>query len=324
VPLAAVAEGHEPRRERGAGEARAPQPHGDGRAALREADVQEAVVEVAAVGRVDRTVVLQAPGDHERGVHDRHGQDEQRQQEDDGRSGLEQALDGHRREDEAQAEGAGVAHEDPGREEVVAQEPEARAGHDRRQDRGVRLSQREREDRVRDACDSADARGEAVHPVEEVDHVHHRDDEDHRERDADPRRDVEDAEERERDVVDPDAERTRDRRGDELPEELHRRRQAAEVVDGSDDGRDGRPEEDAPALGREVEERERGHQDAQEDRKAAESRNRTPVDPSCVRPVDRPEHPRHPADRGRQEDDDDERDDRPIEDLRRRAQLVEH
>ena len=53
---------------------------------------------------------------------------------------------------------------------------------------------------------AAHAGGEPVEAVEEVDHVHHRDDPDHGQRRPDPRRQVVDAEEREREVVDPDAE----------------------------------------------------------------------------------------------------------------------
>ena len=129
---------------------------------------------------------------------------------------------------------------------------------------------------------------------------------------------------RERDVVDPDAEHRRDRRGDDLPAELHGRREPAEVVDGADDGRDRGSEQHAAALAGEIEERERRHEDPEEDRETAETRDRPAVDPPPLGPVDGAEHPRHPTDRRRQQHDDDERDDRAVEDLRRRPQLVEH
>ena len=98
---------------------------------------------------------------------------------------------------------------------------------------------------VRDAGDPAHAGREAVQPVEEVHHVHDGDDEEDRERHADPGGQVDDAEEREREAVDPDAERRRDRGRDELAGELHRWREPAEVVDRADDGRDRRAEQDA-------------------------------------------------------------------------------
>ena len=83
-----------------------------------------------------------------------------------------------------------------------------------------------------------------------------------------------DAEEREREVVDPDAEDGRDRGGDELAGELRPRREPAEVVDRADDRRDRRAEQDAAGLAGEVEERERRNEDPEEDREPAEPRNR--------------------------------------------------
>ena len=178
--------------------------------------------------------------------------------------------DRDRREREAEHERARVAHEDPRREEVVAEEPDAGAGDDRREHGRVDLAERQRDHGEGDARDRADAGGEPVHPVEEVDHVHHRHDPDDRERHADPRRHVDGAEERQREVVDPDAERRRDRGGQHLAGQLHDRRQPAEVVDRADDAGDCGAEQDAAHLAREIEERERRDEDAEEDREPAE------------------------------------------------------
>ena len=87
--------------------------------------------------------------------------------------------------------------------------------------------------------------GEAVQPVEEVDHVHHRDDAEHGQRHADPRRQLVDADDREREAVDPDPEADRDRGGDELAAELLPPAQAAEVVDRADGRRDRGAEQQA-------------------------------------------------------------------------------
>ena len=57
-------------------------------------------------------------------------------------------------------------------------------------------------------------------------------------------REVDDAEEREREVVDPDAERARDRSGRDLAGELRDRVEAAEVVDRADDAGDRGAEHD--------------------------------------------------------------------------------
>ena len=152
-----------------------------------------------------------------------------------------------------------------------------------------------------DAGDRAHARCEPVHAVEEVDHVHDGDDPHHRHRHSDPARNVDRADEREREMVDPDAERRRDRSRENLARELRQRSEAAEVVDGADDAGDGGAEQDAAHLAREVEEGERRHEDADEDREPAEPRDRSPVEPPLVRVVDDPEQPGHPADSGRQE-----------------------
>ena len=96
---------------------------------------------MVAVGLVHRLAVLEPLGDDERRVEDRYGQDEQREQErcDGGR--LQEALDGERAQREAEQQRARVAHEDPGRIEVVAQEADARAEHDRGEDRRLGLPQ---------------------------------------------------------------------------------------------------------------------------------------------------------------------------------------
>ena len=151
--------------------------------------------------------------------------------------------------------------------------------------------------------------GEPVQPVEEVDHVHHRDDEDHRERHADPGGEVDDAEEREGEVVDPDAEHaagsTRRRTG----------RRA------SSDGESPRKSSTAPTTvataapsrtPRLSPERSRNASDGTRIPRKIASPPRRGIGRRLIRrasgSVDRAEQARHAADRGRQEDDDDERD----------------
>ena len=165
-------------------------------------------MQVLAVGRRDRLSVLEPAGDDEPGVEDRHREHEQRQEQRDSRCRLQEALDGNGRKHEPEQHRPRVAHEDPRRIEVVAEEAEAGAEDDRRDDRRLRLSERERDHGERRARDRAHACGEPVEPVEEVDHVHDRDDPDHGQRLADPRRQLVDADEREREVVDPDPEAT--------------------------------------------------------------------------------------------------------------------
>jgi hypothetical protein len=95
-----------------------------------------------------------------------------------------------------------------------------------------------------------------------------------------------------------------------------------EVVDRADDGRHRRPEQDAARLTTELEERERRHEDPEEDGDPAETRNGVGVQPARLRPVDDAEKASHPAHRGGQEDHDHECCDRAVEDLRMVAQGV--
>ena len=137
-------------------------------------------------------------------------------------------------------------------------------------------------------------------------------------------RQVDDAEEREREVVDPGAERARDRGGRDLAGELRDRVEPAEVVDRADDARDRGAEHDAPHLAVEREERERRHEDPEEDREAAEPRDRALVDVAAAGLGDDAEEARHATDGRCQEHDHDEGDQGAPENLGVRAELFEH
>ncbi len=114
------------------------------------------------------------------------------------------------------------------------------------------------------------------------------------------------------------------RRREHLAGELGQGREAAEVVDGAHDARHGGAKEDAAHLAGEVEERERRHDDAEEDREPAEPRDRTPVESALVGRVDDPEQARHAADGRSEHQDHDQRDRGSVEDLRAVPKLVEH
>ena len=134
---AIVAVRDQPQGERQPGQDQGPAVEVGERAPLGEADVGHAVVEVPAVGLVDRLVVLESLGDHEGGVEDRHREDHQRESECDHGIGLQRSLDRHDGDHVAEQVGAGVPHEARGRREAVAQEPERAAGGDRRQHPGL-------------------------------------------------------------------------------------------------------------------------------------------------------------------------------------------
>ena len=128
-------------------------------------------------------------------------------------------------------------------------------------------------------------------------------------------RQVDGAEERKREVVDPHAEERRNGGGEDLAGQLRGRTEDAEVVDRADDGRHRCAEQHAPRLPAELEERERRDEDPEEEREPAEPRDRVDVQPPAVRPVDDAEKPRHAAHRRSEQDHDHERDDRAVEDL---------
>ena len=126
------------------------------------------------------------------------------------------------RDDEAQQHRPGVAHEDLGRVEVEDQEGHARAGEGGGHDRRVGPAERGRQDGEGGGAEPGDAGGQAVHAVAEVDHVHDRDEPEDRQRVL-GRAQVAHAHERQRDVVDGQPRRDRDRGAGHLARELDRR-----------------------------------------------------------------------------------------------------
>ena len=132
-----------------------------------------------------------------------------------------------------------------------------------------------------------------------------------------------DAEQREREAVDPDAEPHRHRCREQLTAELLEPAKAAKVVDRSDGDGDRRAEQQPARVAAEREEGERGHEDAEEERETAEARDRVSVQAPPAGAVDDAQHSRHPADRRREQHDDDERDDRTPEDFEVIAEHVD-
>src|SRR5262249_51997815 len=116
----------------------------------------------------------------------------------------------------------------------------------------------------------------------------------------------------------------RDRRGEQLPGQLRRRRQSAKVVDRADDARDGGSDHHAAHLTRQLQKRERRDEDAEEDREPAQPRDRAAVESPPVGLVDHTEQASHAAHGRRQENDDHERDRRSVEHLWVIPEALEH
>ena len=251
--MAAFAEGDEPRRERRAARAWRTTPHIV--SAARRCEKPDAAGSGEwrwrLVGGVDRLPVLEPPRDDEGRVEDRHREHEQRQEE---RRPVDAVFSRPCTETAASrnpsSERARVAHEDPRRDRSCG--AGSRGTRRRRSPRGSPASsllEREREHRE-GACRRSRTRPAArpsmpsrkltmfiTATIQSTVSGH-----------ADPAGSVDRADEREREVVDPDAEDGRDRRRRRSgPPSFATRREAAEVVDRADRRRDGGAEQDRRA-----------------------------------------------------------------------------
>ncbi len=132
-----------------------------------------------------------------------------------------------------------------------------------------------------------------------------------------------DADEREREPVDPDAEPGQNAGSGGLSSELSVPRETAEVVDDPDRDRDRGAEQQPAVLVTAGEKGERRHEQPEEEREAAEARHRQLVDAPTAGSVDDAESPSHASHRRRQQDDDDTRDERSEDDGEVVAELIE-
>ena len=224
----------------------------------------------------------------------------EREEEGDDRVGLQGPLDGYHRHQVAEQVAAGVPHEAGCRREAVPQEAQGRPRRDRRQhSRGVAV-QRQRDHGERGRRDQADARREAIHPVDQVDHVGDGDDADDREElpkvdGADPRRveeldraGIDPPEEGKGKAVDRHSRGDRDDRRRRLAEQLDAGRQVDEVVDHPNSGDHDRTGEDRAGLLVPRQEDRATDQNRHQHGKAAELGGRELVEAALVRVVDRP------------------------------------
>jgi hypothetical protein len=305
-----IAVGNEPQRQRETREHQRPRVQVGDRAAAGEADPRHAVVEVLAVGTVDRLLVLEPLEHHEGRVEERHGEQDQRQHERHHGGSLDSRLYGDHAHQQAEQVGAAVAHEARGRREVEEQEAERRAGGQRSEHTGLRAAEIECDHGHRGGDDHANAGREPVDAVGEVDDVHHQHEPDDGEHGASVRHagvgEGEFADERQRDRLDGHPEMHDYHRGQHLTGELDGGAQVEAVVERPDDGYDGRAEQHpVPQLMfLEVPGRQRhecGDERAGEDRQAAEQRRRLVGEPALAWLVDRADAPREAHAQGRQQ-----------------------
>jgi hypothetical protein len=277
-----VAVRHESKRQRETREQQRPRVQVGDRAPVREADAGHAVVEVLAVGAVDRLPVLQALEHDERRVQERHGEQYQRQHERDDRRDLHGSLDRDHPHQQPEQVGPTIAHEARSGREVIEQEAERSPGGERREHARLRAGQVEGDHGHGRGDDHADACRQAVDAVGEVDNVHHHHQTDHREDRPGVGRahvgEVQLADERQRDRLHGHAEVHDDDRRENLTGQLQARRQLEAIVERTHQ-RDHRcaDEHAMPQFGRFLAEARRkpdqpGDKGPSEDRQAAEQR----------------------------------------------------
>ena len=130
-------------------------------------------MDVAPVGGHGVLALGQTADDRKAHIEEGHAQDQERDHEGDHRVHLEQALDGDGGQHEAQEGGAGVAHEDLGGVEVIGDEADAGTQQRRQHHGDTLLPQQQGDDQHGGGGDAADANGQAVQTVDEVDGVGH-------------------------------------------------------------------------------------------------------------------------------------------------------
>jgi len=299
-----IAVGDEAQRKRKAREHQRPRIQVGDRAAVAEADPGHSVMEVLAVGAVDGLPVLQALEHHEGGVQEWNGEQDERQHEGHHRRRLDRCLNGYHAHQQTEQVRSAVTHEAGSGREVVEQEAEGGAGGQRGEHGRLLAVQVEGDDRHRRGDDHAHSRGQAIHAVGEVDHVHHRhktDDRQNRARVGDARvGEGQFADERQRDRLHRHAEVHDDDRREHLAEQLDRRRQVEAVVDGPHERDHRRRQQHAVpqlvlvfvsghvARGKPD---QSGHQRAREDRKAPQQRRGPMREAALARIIDRADGP---------------------------------
>jgi len=165
----------------------------------------------------------------------------------------------------------------------------------------------ERDRRERRGRDRADSGGEAVDPVEEVDHVHQRDDAEHGEPVGHGGAQRERADERDGQVLDAHTRRHRHDCCEQLADELEVGRELEDVVGRSDDRDHRGADQDPVRLARVRHEHPAGGDERGEDGQAAEPRRGELVEAAGARAIDRADPPGERGSHRRGEEADDER-----------------
>jgi hypothetical protein len=286
----------------------------EGRVPRRDALVEQAVVDVAAVRAEDRLAPEKAPDDGEKRIEQRKGESHQRggHAQDGGR--FLAPDDTQAAEHEADEQAAGIAEEDGSGIEVVAKETEegARQRGDGNGQREITVQQGG--DESGDGGEQADARSESVHAIDQIERIRAADEPQNSDGEGKPVANGERSE-----VPDLDTAAIGDDSRETLAGELLPGLEMDEIVGEADgeydqggreqlDNKDQLGGEDAAGVERQNEEETEGGEVGDDDRDTADARNRTLVNFTRIAGrIDQPEPDGPVSEQGRQQEGDGER-----------------
>ena len=278
---------------------------------MPQAEIEQPVVDVPAVGGERRPAGQQSADDDPERIDDRDAEHQQ------GHGHLGRAQDGERRQREAEEHHAARAGEDRGRMEVPAQEAGEGACEHEAQDRDEQLAidphlPANADQAEGDRGDQPDARRKAVEPVDEVDAVDHADDPDDRDNGRQQAADVDRAAERALERPNLDPERHCQDRDERLTHQLPAGTELEVVVESADQRGcrstqqqpgeltlpDGGRQADQMLLVVDDQEGARSREKGSGDGETAGARHRNDVHPASVRTVEHPVAARQAPDRG--------------------------
>jgi len=273
---------------------------------LAEARLEQAVVDVVAVGVEERLAGEEPPRHRERRVQQRdpqHGHGHRHRHQDRRLGG---ACHRERRQHEPQEVAPGVAEEDLGRVPVVRQEAGSGARQGHREDERLLVPHDRGGDHHRERHEEGDPGGQAVHAVDEVEGVGHRHHPEHRDQGSEDGPEVHPAGKRQAHHADAEAQRPEEHRRGGLDAELGAGAHAAQVIGQPQREHHQRRQEDPADLRHHVGEDPRHHVVVEEERRqrrqerrhhghAAEARHGAVVD--LARRAGAVEEPEPPAER---------------------------
>ena len=227
---------------------------------------------MAAVGMHGALPVGDAADEGEAGVEDGQAQHEEGHCKGDDGVKLEQALNGHHRQDVPQKGGTRVPHEDLGRVHVVGQKAQTAAGQGGHEDSHIGLAGHQGDDQQSHGADGGYAAGQTVQAVNEIDGVGDGHNPDDCHGNLQPSQLPVEIGGKHIGVGDGLNHITGEHRhqsGDDLYHKLEHGPQRVNIIKDAQHHDDDRPQQHAPHLGVQLQKQQHTEQEAQEDGQAA-------------------------------------------------------